>query len=291
MTRALGWLGALLVVVAAGASAGPGEVLIVRSSDLPAYRQFEDLFTASLGSPVRSVSAKDADAARAAVTAGGPMLAIGQDAARLIVDAKGQVSSVYALVPNPDKLGAGEAARAVPMFVSAMQQVALVRDFLPNAKRLGVLFDPAASAALVAELERAAKGAGAAIVKQEVKDRTQVANGLRELIGKVDAILLLPDPATLGVDTFKFLLQTALDSKVPLIGFSQGQAKAGALFAFEADYAGQAKEAAAALKRALANTPAAPQATTGVIYFNAKTAQLVGVTLSGAQRAKIKEAF
>lgn len=290
MSRASRWVSALLLW-ASVAAAGSGDVLIVRSSDLPAYRQFEELFTAAAGVPVRSVSAKDGDAARAAVTAGGVMLAIGQDAARLIVDAKGQASAVYALVPNPDKLGAGEAARAVPMFVSAHQQIALVREFLPNAKRLGVLFDPGASAALVAELEKAAKGAGASLVKQEVKDRTQVANGLRELIGKVDALLLLPDPATLGVDTFKFLLQTALDSKVPLIGYSQGQAKAGALFAFEADYAGQAKEAAAAVKRALANTPAAPQATNGVVYFNAKTAPLVGVTLTDGQRGKIKEAF
>lgn len=286
--RSLGLLAALL---ATSALAGSGEVLIVRSSDLPAYRQFEELFTAAAGVPVRSVSAKDGDVAKAAVTAGGVMLAIGQDAARLVVDAKGQASAIYALVPNPEKLGAGEAARAVPMFVSPAQQLALLRELLPSAKRLGVLFDPSASGPLVAELERAAKGGGAALVKQEVKDRTQVANGLRELIGKVDAILLLPDPATLGVDTFKFLLQTALDSKVPLVGFTQGQAKAGALFAFEADYAGQAKEAAAAAKRALASTPAAPQATPGVIYFNAKTAQLVGVTLSDGSRAKIKEAF
>ncbi len=124
-----------------------------------------------------------------------------------------------------------------------------------------------------------------------MKDRSQVANALRELIGKIDALLLLPDPATLGVDTFKFLLTTSMDSKVPLIGFSQGQAKAGALLTIEVDYAEMGREAAAAAKRVLGGSAAAPQAPQGSLYVNGKSAQVLGVTISSAVKAQAKEVF
>ena len=96
---------------------------------------------------------------------------------------------------------------------------------------------------------------------------------------------------TLGVDIFKFLLTTSLESKVPLIGFSQGQAKAGALLTLEVDYQEMGREAAAAAKRALAGNAASPQAPAGSLYINGKTAQMLGVTLSPSVKAQTKEVF
>lgn len=280
--------GMLLLVSSAGA-AGDG-VVVVRSSDLAPYKALEEAFTGAVGVPVKSHSLADSNAARAAASSGSVVLAIGQDAAKLVLDSKPVGQVVFGLVPSPEKLGSAEVLKAVPMFVGPARQLGAVKDLLPGAKRLGVIY-AASSQGLVADTERAARGLGLSLVKQEVKDRSEVANALRALIGQIDALLLLPDPVTLGVDIFKFLLTTSLESKIPLIGFSQGQAKAGALLSLEVDYQEMGREAAAAAKRALAGNAAAPQAGAGSIYLNGKTAQVLGVTPSPSFKAQIKEVF
>lgn len=284
-------LAALMAVVLAGPASAVGEgVVVVRSSELAPYKALEEAFTSAVGVPVKSLSIADPAAAKAASGSGAVVVAIGLDAARLVLDAKPVGQVLFGLVPSPEKLGVGEVQKAVPMFAGPVRQLSLVKELLPGAKRLGVIY-AATSEGLVADYERAARGIGATLVKQEVKDRSQVANALRELIGKIDALLLLPDAATLGVDIFKFLLTTSMDSKVPMIGFSQGQAKAGALMTLEVDYAEMGREAAAAVKRVLAGDAAAPQAPQGSLYINGKSAQVLSVPISPSVRAQAKEVF
>ena len=284
-------LAALMALVFAGpASAGGEGVVVVRSSELAPYKALEEAFTGAMGGPVKSLSLADPVAARAGAANGAVVLAIGLDAARLVLDAKPVGQAIFGLVPSPEKLGVGEVQKAVPMFVGPTRQLSIVKELLPGAKRLGVIY-AATSEGLVADYERAARGMGVTLVRQEVKDRSQVANALRELIGKIDALLLLPDAATLGVDIFKFLLTTSMDSKVPLIGFSQGQAKAGALITIEVDYEEMGREAAAAAKRVLAGAAAAPQTPTGSLYINGKSAQVLSVPISASVKAQAKEVF
>ncbi len=280
---------AALLLSSSALAAGDG-VVVVRSSELAPYKALEDAFTASVGVPVKSLSLADANAARNAASSAAVVLAIGLDAARVVLDSRPVGQVLFGLVPSPEKLGTGEVTRAVPMFVGPGRQLGVSKDLLPNAKRLGVIYS-ATSEGLVADYERAAKSVGASLVKQLVKDRSEVANALRELIGKIDVLLLLPDAATLGVDTFKFLLTTAMDSKVPLVGFSQGQAKAGALLTLEVDYQEMGREAAAAAKRALSGGAAAPQAPSGSLYVNGKSAQILGVPIPASVKAQTKEIF
>lgn len=279
----------LLLLVSSAAAAGDG-VVVIRSSELAPYKALEEAFTGAVGVPVKSLSLADPAAAKAAASGGAVVVAIGQDAARLVLDSKPAGQVLFGLVPSPEKLGSGETQKAVPMFAGPARQLGALKELLPGAKRLGVIY-AAPSEGLVADYERAARAVGGTLVKQEVKDRSQVANALRELIGKIDALLLLPDPVTLGVDIFKFLLTTSLESKVPLIGFSQGQAKAGALLTLEVDYQEMGREAAAAAKRALAGNAAAPQAPQGSLYVNGKTAQMLGVTPSPSFKAQLREVF
>lgn len=290
MKRVVLLAGALALVVA-GTAAGAGDgVVVLRSSDLAPYKALEAAFVGAVGAPVKVLSLADQGEAKSAAASAAVVLAIGQDAARLALDAHPVGQVVFGLVPAPEKLGASEAAKAVPMFVAPGRHVAVLKEVLPNAKRLGVIYS-APSTGLVADYERAARGVGATLVKHEVKERTQVAQALRDLVGKIDALVLLPDPATLGVDTFKFLLTTSLEAKVPLIGFSQGQARAGAMLALEATYDEMGREAAAAAKRALAGGAAAPQAPAGAIYVNGKTAQVLGATIPPQVKSQTKEVF
>jgi len=80
------------------------------------------------------------------------------------------------------------------MFVPPARQVKLIKTFLPSAKRLGFIFDPSRTRALAAECEPAAKAAGLTFHKVEVTSRSQVTDAARSLVGKIDALWLVPDP-------------------------------------------------------------------------------------------------
>lgn len=286
--------GAVLSAVAAIALAAPAEeVVIVRSSDLAPYRAVEKSFTSAVGRPARSVSAAQGAAAVAAELEKprALVLAIGPEAARLVASAAPNTPAIYALIPNPAQLPAGAAAHAVPMYADPEAQLAVVKRALPRAKKLGVVFDPAQSRTVVESYTAAAKAAGVTLVLAPVSARGEVASAVRGLVGRADALWLLPDPTVVGADTVKFMVETSLANRVPLIGFSQGLAKAGALLAFDVPYPETGAVAARFARRLLNGEGQRPEPPKGTLYLNARAAGLLGIPLSDDVRASAAEVF
>ncbi len=262
------------------APAAAGEIAVVRSSDLPALRTVEAVFAEKAGK-VRSLSLSEpgAEEALPALLAGAPLiLVLGPEAARAVAAHSPSAPVLMAMVLNPERTGL--AAPAIPARVSAAAQVRLIKQVLPAQRRLGLLFDPALSAAAVAEYEAAAHKAGLVVEKEEVHSRDDVATAARALLPRVDALWLIPDATVITPDAFKFLVRTSVSAKVPLIGFSEGMARAGTVLAIEASPAEIGRHAAEAAQRMLAGRPAAPESPAGAVFLNAKSAELLGIELT-----------
>lgn len=275
-------------------AAGP-RVVVARSSDLGPYVVLEKAFIGALGQPADSISlaAPDGKARlKAALDSGAAlMLAIGPDAARAAGELKPSCPTVAALVPDTGKTGMDAGTPVVPMFVPPARQLKAVRAALPAAKKLGILFDPSVSRALVGECEGAARAAGLTLVKKEVTSRKDVAGAARELVGMVDAIWLIPDTTVISGESFKFIMLTALGAKVPVVGFSEGMSKAGAVVSVEAEYAEMGVKAARVAQKLLSGQGGAPEAPEGAIYLNAKSAGLLGLSVSADVRAQATRVF
>ena len=271
-----------------------GEVVVVRGSDLPAYKAVETAFTAALGSPARALSLTDGDAG-AALKGAGLIFAIGPDAAKAasaaVAAAAKPAALLVALVPSADKAGLDPRIPLMPMFVTPARQARVFKSVLPGLKTVGLLYDPAQSRALAAECEAAAGQAGIALIKAPVAPRQDVAGAARGLLSQVGALWLIPDTTVVSAETFKFLVQASVAQKVPLLGFSEGMAKAGALVTVEAGYAEIGRRAAASAKRLQDGAAAAPEAPDGSVFLNAKSAELLGVELSAAARSKATKVF
>jgi len=281
--------GAVLAAVAllCPRPASAGDTVIVSGADLPAYKAVEQSFSAALGGPSTSVTLTDADAIKGA----GLVFAIGPEAARALAASHTSALQLVALVPNSEKTGLDARVPMVPMFVPAARQLKAFKAVLPSLKNLGVIYDPSLSKALVADCEAAAVSASITVVKSPVADRAAVASAARTLLPWVDALWLIPDKTVISAETFKFLVETSIGAKVPLLGFSEGMARAGALVSVEAGYPEIGKHAAAAARRALAGAAPAPEAPEGTLFLNAKSAALLGAQLPKAARDGAAKVF
>jgi putative tryptophan/tyrosine transport system substrate-binding protein len=249
-------LWAALVLVPAQYAGAAGDVVVVRSSDLAPYKAVQEALATGLGQPIREINLTSADGKEQLGVALGEapalVVAIGPDAGRALATLKAAVPILLALMPSAAKVGLDPKTPLVPMYATPSRTLREITALLPSAKRLGVVYDPAVSKALVDECAVAAASARLTVVREEVGSRQEIANAVRGLVGKVDALWLLPDSTVITADSFKFIMQNALSAKVPVVGFTEGMAKAGALFSVEASYADIGAKAAHAAKRLLA---------------------------------------
>jgi putative ABC transport system substrate-binding protein len=218
------------------------------------------------------------------------VLALGQEAARSVAALKPAAPVLCALVPFPRKIDGK--LLAVPMFASPQRQAQALRQAVPAAKRVGLVYSPANSRPLADAYAKAAEAAGLVPVRHEVAGLKDFAGAVRSLVGKVDALWLVPDPSLINAETFKFLVQTSFESKLPLVAYSQAMVKAGALLAVEAEYADMGRRAGHAGRRLLGgDAGAVPEAPDGALYVNRRSAGLLGVSLPDAVRAQAAQVF
>jgi putative tryptophan/tyrosine transport system substrate-binding protein len=282
-------LGLLLLGASSARAAG---VLVVRSQDLPPYAAVDQAFTASIGQSVSRITLGGSPEALARALSERPtlVLALGQEAARAVTALKPTAPVLCALVPFPEKLDGRLVA--VPMFASPKRQAQLLKQAVPGAKRVGLVYSPTHSRAVADAYGSAASAAGLTPVRYEVEGLRDFAGAVRKLVGRVDVLWLIPDPTLINAETFKFLVQTSFESKLPLVAYSQAMVKAGALLAVEAEYAEMGRRAGSAGRRLLAGeggvTPEAPE---GALYVNRRSAGLLGVSLPEAVRAQAAQVF
>jgi putative ABC transport system substrate-binding protein len=127
---------------------------------------------------------------------------------------------------------------------------------------------------------------GFTVSRAEVADARSVATLARALMGRVDALWLLPDSTVVTPETFPFLVQHSFEVKVPLVGFSESLCRAGALFALEVTPTEMGQRAAAAAQRLLTSGVATVEPNLGSLCLNARAATLLGLRLPEGLRAR-----
>lgn len=116
------------------------------------------------------------------------------------------------------------------------KHLALLRQALPSAKRIGVVYSPgeANSVAAVAELKKLAAQAGMTVVEAAAPRTVDVASAAQSLIGKVDVFY---EPTDNNVTSaFESLAKVADQGKVPLISADPSVATRGAAIGVGTNY-------------------------------------------------------
>lgn len=110
------------------------------------------------------------------------------------------------------------------------RQLALVRLALPDATRLGVLYGPE-SKALAPVLGGLAVNSGLAVVEAQIGRDDQAFTSLRQVLADSDVLLALADPEVFNTNSLQNILLASFRARVPMVAFSPGYVRAGALLA------------------------------------------------------------
>ncbi len=164
------------------------------------------------------------------------VVALGTRASELVAHAAPSAPLVSCMVLSSDAARGAANVQVVPIEVPIETQIDGLRTFLPEARSIGILFDPALNAKRTEVVAAALAAAGYAPVLAPVTSHAMLPQALSSLPNSVDAILAIPDTTVYTQQASKALLLFSFRNKIPLIGLTEAWVKAGALYALEWDY-------------------------------------------------------
>ena len=115
-------------------------------------------------------------------------------------------------------------------------QMELVKKVVPNAKRVGIVYNPgeANSVVVVKQLKELLPKMGLTLVEAAAPRSVDVGTAARSLVGKVDVIYTNTDNNV--VSAYESLVKVGQDAKVPLIASDTDSVKRGAIAALGLNY-------------------------------------------------------
>lgn len=169
----------------------------------------------------------------------------------------------------------------------------LVKKLVPNAKKIGVIFNPgeANSASQVQALKAAAQPYGIEIVESPAAQSTLVGDAAASLVGRVDAILLPTDSTVVSV--VESVVTVGKKARLPVFASDTGSVERGAVAALGFNYYELGKLTAQMAEQVLkgkkpSEIPAqVPESQD--LYLNASSAKAMGLdipadVLAGAKK-------
>lgn len=269
------------------------EIAVLKSADIAAYNQavhglkteVEDSTTIS-EYDMQGETAKGRKLARKIrASEAGIVITVGLKAALVAKQEIPGVPILYCMVLDPAKYDLhAPNMTGISLQIPIERQFSTMRAVLPNLKQIGVLYDPEKTKALIEDARRVAKGLGLTLVERQVGSEKDLPAALRSIAAKIDALWLIPDSTILTEESLRFVLTTALDHNIPVIGFSSEFVRNGALIGLSVNSEDIGRQVGEIVKKILKGQPVA-QATTvppDRIRFalNLKTAKFLGLALS-----------
>jgi putative ABC transport system substrate-binding protein len=180
----------------------------------------------------------------------------------------------------------GSNVTGVTDVLSLQKRVALIQQIAPQARRVGVIYNPTdvSSVAMVKEFQENLSGSGLIAIELTVLRPQEVGSAARSLIEKVDVFQTFLDP-TVG-QAYAALAQVANDARIPLLGWDVKDVRAGAVAAMDLtaqDIGSAAGRLALRVLRGVKPGAIAPEIIAHPpVYVNLQAASMQSVTFSPA---------
>jgi len=295
---------AIMSVFPTLAMASSVDIAILKSSDLQAYNEaIEGFKTASPGTAILTEYDLRGDlergkqlARRIRASDSALVVAVGLKAALAakleIVD----IPIVYMMILDPLKHRlTADNMTGVLLEIPTDRQFKIMRTFLPNLRRIGMMYDPDKTAPKLKEAASRASTYEFQLQGFPVENEKEVPQQLRTLLSESEALWLIPDSTVLTDESIRFILESAVAKQVPVIGFSSEFTRLGALLSMSIDYGEVGREAGLLAKRIVNGEQRLPLTPVSVqrirITVNQKTARYLGLTIPKELDSLIDETY
>ena len=290
------WLLAVAFVLSGMAQpAGAQEIAVLKSRDLPQFDQvLEGLAEACdpAGMRLRHFNLGGKDKAGMDVAeeirqaAPDIVLALGRLAASVGRRHLQDLPILYCMVPNPARYDLeGQNIAGISQDVPGGDQFSRFKSLVPSLRNIGVIYDPEKSGAIVDAAALEAEEQGLVLVRAEVSSSKKVPKALRGLVGRIDALWMVPDNTVLTSDSFRYLLLASFENKMPLLAISDIFVEVGALASITPKPKELGRQVCTLIQRYsrgeldLAAVDILPP-NNAELVINLKTAEKIGLTLS-----------
>jgi putative tryptophan/tyrosine transport system substrate-binding protein len=163
---------------------------------------------------------------------------------------------VVCMVMTPESYGlTASNFYGVLMQAPIVQQLTSLHAVMPQAKRIGLLYDERFTGPIVQEATKEAEKLGLQVVPALIAAPDDLPAALRALTPKIDALWLIQDQTVVSEASVRFILETTLDAKVPVFAFSTTLVQQGALGALVVDGTDTGRQAGYIGKRLLRKEP------------------------------------
>lgn len=219
------------------------------------------------------------------------IVAIGTPSAQAAVAGTKRIPIVFSAVTDPvggqltpSWEASGTNVTGVSDVLELRKQMDLVKQIVPDATRLGMVFNPgeANSAAVVSELKKILPDYGMTLVEAAAPRSVDVGTAARSLVGKVDVIYTNTDNNV--VSAYEALVKVGNDTNTPLIASDTDSVARGAIAALGVNYLELGQQTGRIVVRILeGENPGDIKPQTGEylqLFVNLKAAEQQGVTLS-----------
>ena len=172
----------------------------------------------------------------------------------------------------------------------------MIREILPDAKRIGIMYTTSEvnSESAIAEYKALAPGYGFEIVDTGISSSADISLAADTLISKVDCITNLTDNTV--VASLPVILDKAASKNIPVFGSEIEQVKIGCLAAMGLDYIELGKQTGHMAAQVLKGEKKASEMNYETIketafYGNSKVAENLGITLPESLTADAADIF
>jgi len=285
----------LLLLLTCQQHAQASGILAVSGTSAGLYTRFMESFVARLATGDADPGAADVttvyldrhDLTQADLAASSLVVAVGSQAARTVSSLKPEIPVLYTLIPESvyRTLGpaTGSCAMQSAIFIDQplARQATLAHALFPAAVNYGVLLGPTSSRRQ-AEIDELEKATDRHLVVSSAGHEANIARATNGLLNRIDLLLAVNDPLVLNRENAKWLLYSAYQHRLPVIGFSRAYVNAGAAGAVFSEPEQMARQAAEIVQRQTARPASCLPAAGFPVYFSVAINQSVCNSLGGA---------
>jgi len=216
------------------------------------------------------------------------IVTVGTEATRAMRREFDDIPIISSMVVHPETLlEKDQSVYGASLEVPAGTQLSSLKELLPSAQRVGILYNPTLHGETAMDRRReAARENHVELVLQPVSAAADIPKGLQALLVKqADALWLIPDETVLAPETVQNLLLETLRSRLPVVAPSLLFVQRGALLGVGGDYrevGRQAGEMAVSLLSGKRLAAPMTEARKAVLYLNLRSAQALGIDVPKA---------